>query len=459
MPQTRSRDGRWLFVDAWDGDGNVVVYRLNPDGSILAPAVWDAWSQDAVDGSASPAVPAPPGAPPAPDPGGPAAPAVPSSPGGTGGLVEPISDAVVRPRLSAAQMAGFVPPVGAFRFPAPYGTLGVRLTNARDGNVRPIGMSYWPNINNHAGRQELNVLLSLDDQLTLFAVDKTTGAPRSLGPLPFRATGEGCYWSLTEPDAFYVPQSTGLLRYDVTRASLVEVVAAAVGEMKQFHSSADGQVHSFTLDDAAAVWYHGELRRFPSPAGGYDECQVSKSGRWLLIKEGDGGADNRVVDLQTGRDWTVRNKAGAVGHSDMGYGYVVGEDDYASDPGAFRLWTFTEGGPLMGPIVYRMHGWDSMTRYVSHCCARPSGPFGQRALFSSAFDGDFARANEIVAVSMGSPDCIVACPNLSDLAASGGGIPYWRHPRANLDPLGEWACWTANCGTDRLDAFLVRLPW
>jgi hypothetical protein len=39
----------------------------------------------------------------------------------------------------------------------------------------------------------------------------------------------------------------------------------------------------------------------------------------------------------------------------------------------------------------------------------------------------------------------------------GPGSDYDKHPKANLDPLGQWACWTATAGTDRLDVFLVQV--
>ena len=32
-----------------------------------------------------------------------------------------------------------------------------------------------------------------------------------------------------------------------------------------------------------------------------------------------------------------------------------------------------------------------------------------------------------------------------------------RKTRANLDPVGQFACFSGNMGTDRIDAFLVEL--
>ena len=54
---------------------------------------------------------------------------------------------------------------------------------------------------------------------------------------------------------------------------------------------------------------------------------------------------------------------------------------------------------------------------------------------------------------------LVVAPTLSSLDASGGGpTDYTKLPKGNIDPTGEYFIWTANAGTSRLDAYLVRLP-
>jgi hypothetical protein len=390
-----------------------------------------------------PSGPAPPSPPPSP---------MPPPPGGGGGLVEHATSRVVRPRLSREQMAAFLPPQsGPFVFPG-YGTRGIRLTGPGDGNVRPIGMSYWPNVNYHAGRPEVLVILSLSDTLTLFSVDKSSGRVQKVRALPFRVTGEGCYWSFREPNTIFVPQSNRLVAYDVVSGQSRDAVTAA-SPIAQCHSSLDGRVHSFTIAGGAGVARDGAIRVFP-PKAAYDECQIDKSGRWLLIKEGEG---NRIIELDTGNEFAIANAAGAVGHSDTGWGYVVGEEDQSDPGGVFRLWTFTANGPVNGGPVY-FTDWTALSRYPSHCNAAQAPPDRQIALFSSSLLGDAPRANELVVARLdGSLQCRVLCPNLTDLSASGGGEEYWRKTRANLDPVGQFACFSGNMGTDRIDAFLVEL--
>ena len=277
-------------------------------------------------------------------------------------------------------------------------------------------MSYWPNVNYHAGRPDLLVILSLSDTVTLFSVDKASGRVQKVRALPFHVTGEGCYWSFQQPHTIFVPQGNRLVAYDVMSGESRDTVTAA-SPITQCHSSLDGRVHSFTIAGSAGVSRDGAIRVFP-PQAAYDECQIDKSGRWLLIKEGDG---NRIVDLDTGKEFVIANAAGAVGHSDMGWGYVVGEEDQSDPGGVFRLWTFTTNGPVNGGPVY-FTDWTGLSRYVSHCSATQAPPDQQFALFSSSYLGDAPRANELVVARLdGALQCRVVCPNLTDLSAPGGG--------------------------------------
>lgn len=372
---------------------------------------------------------------------------------GGGGILEAVSSRAVRPRLTAAQIRSFLPDRGAFTFPAPYGTRGSRITNSSDGMVRPVGMAYWPCLNNSTGHADVWVFVSIEDTLTLFSVDKTSLAVQRLGPMPFHSTGEFCYWSFSESDLLYVPQDNRLLRYNV-ETHQVDVAAEAPSPITQCHSSYDGRVHSMTLEGGAAVWRNGTILRFPSSSG-YDECQVDKSGRWLLIKE---GTDNRLIDLESRREFTLTDKQGAVGHSDMGFGYVIGEEDQTDPGGVFRLWLFSDTGPIDGGVVYSTD-WTGMSRYVSHCNAFPAPAQQNAVLCSASHAGDVARANELVHVPLdGSGRIVTVCPNLTDLNASGGGEEYWRKCRANIDPTGRYACFSGNMGSERMDVFVVAIP-
>jgi hypothetical protein len=245
------------------------------------------------------------------------------------------------------------------------------------------------------------------------------------------------------------------------------------------HSSADDRVHSATLRDGTTfanlgcVAYREDLRQwyYAARGGDFDECQIDKSGRWLVIKENvDGrfGEDNRVIDLQTGTERVLLDEQGAVGHSDVGFGYMVGADNFHPQPGAIRLWRFDRelrGGEPVSPVagqgtlVYQLSSWLA-AGHIAHGNARPDvGPERQMACNSSANRVAAARVNEIVCYRMdGSLNTLVVAPNLTNLDAGGGASEYDRLPKGNLDPTGEFFIWTTNVGTNRLDAFMVRVP-
>ena len=148
-----------------------------------------------------------------------------------------------------------------------------------------------------------------------------------------------------------------MLRYDVLSKAFETVfdVTSLLGGGKylwQMHSSNDDRVHSATVKDSntyqdlGCLVYREDTRQhlFFAPRGDYDECQIDKSGRWLVIKENVDNAyneDNRVIDIETGAEQVLWDQNGAAGHSDMGFGYIVGEDDkWAANPYGVRVWQF-----------------------------------------------------------------------------------------------------------------------
>src|SRR5262249_23513019 len=84
-----------------------------------------------------------------------------------GGFVEKAASKTLRPRLTASQIASFVPSNrGKFRFPPPYNTEAIRITTAADCGgkdcISHVGYSYWMNINNHVGSDTMLIFLGLD---------------------------------------------------------------------------------------------------------------------------------------------------------------------------------------------------------------------------------------------------------------------------------------------------------
>ena len=108
----------------------------------------------------------------------------------TGGFVVSATDTGVRAPVTGGA-TGFLPQRGVFTFPAPYGTQGIRITNAGDCNGADCvdyGYSYWNKINNHAGSDTMLIVVGLNRARggagpTLFTYSKTTGDTRNAGPL------------------------------------------------------------------------------------------------------------------------------------------------------------------------------------------------------------------------------------------------------------------------------------
>ena len=407
-----------------------------------------------------------------------------------GGFTELATSVAARARITPS-----LPQRGPFTFPAPYKTIGARLTNAGDcgGNdcVDYVGYSYWRNSNNHVGSDTMLIVITLDRARggagpTLFSYDKRTDQVTVVGPLfdqasPLSwATGEGWHWSATLPTKLYVNQGPRLSRYDVLSRQLDTVfdVAAQFGPDRyiwQIHSSRDDRVHSATLRSSVTyemlgcIAYREDTRTFRSfpKIGDFDECQVDKSGRWLLIKENvDGvyGEDNRIIDLEAGTETLFLDQEGAAGHSDIGHGYMVAQDNWNSLPGAVRVWSFGQplpGVPPQGALVYRTTDWALDIGHISHANARPGVPLDQQfACGGQASRSSLPRANEIVCFRLDpSLQVLVVAPMMTDLNAPGGGdSDYSKFPKGNLDITGQYFIWTSNAGSNRLDAFVVKVP-
>jgi hypothetical protein len=409
----------------------------------------------------------------------------------TGGFIASATDNGLRAPVTNGQTEAFLPARGRFTFPAPYNTTGIRLTNESDcagtGNadcVNYVGYSYWRNINNHVGRDTMFVVVGIKGRgPTLFTYNKNTGETSNAGALfdagsSFAAgTGEGWYFSASRPDAYYVTDHQRMLRYNVVTRTFETVFdvrdhLGADKRIKQMHSSNDDRVHSATVMDSGwsvlgcGVYTEGGGFRFVKAIGDFDECQIDKSGRWLVIKENVDNAyneDNRIVDLQTGAETVLYDQDGAAGHSDVGYGYIVGEDDKAPQPYAVRVWEFGSGlRSGTGRLVYHMPNWSGPgLGHVAHSNSQAGVPVSQQVVCSSnAGDAGLARTNEIVCYRLdGSLNALVVAPNMTDLnAAGGGGDAYAKRPKGNLDVTGEYFVWTTNRGGSRADAFIVRVP-
>lgn len=210
------------------------------------------------------------------------------------------------------------------------------MTGPEDGVLLNRGYSYWP----QAWMLDDNLLYVFcghaDEHVRFFRVDVHTGSVLRLGSLiPYTGTGEG--WSWDRHGRMLLIDGPRLRRVDPFTGEdeiLCDISALYPDcDLWQAHSSDDGTVHSATLRRitdsgayekiATVVYRNGWLPPFTA-RGVLDESQIDHTGRYLLIKEDD---DNRIIDLETGDETRLVNEDGALGHSDMGDGFAVGEDD------------------------------------------------------------------------------------------------------------------------------------
>lgn len=410
-----------------------------------------------------------------------------------GGWIEKDASGV-RTKYSPAQIQSFVPPVrGPFTFPAPYGTQAVRLTDLSDCSggedcLIPVGYSYWRNTNNHVGSNDMYLFLSFDRRKggagpTLFRYDKSKETITKVGPLfdptsKFSwSTGEGWYFSATQPTKLYMNDGPAMLRYDVLSRQFETVldVSALWGNDKliwQMHSSNDDFVHSMTLriqstgEMLGCVVYQEATKRlsFFGKAGLFDECHLDKSGHWLLsLEDLDGryGDDMRLFDLASETEVArIYNQDGGIGHADLGYGYVVGASRSNPLPNATVVWYFGQTA-AKGPVVHYNVNWNlAALNHVAHSNAKPDSPPERQYACGSTADRLSGVQNEITCVRLdGSTDQLIVAPVMTNLDAPGGGQDdYAKTPKGNLDVTGQYFLWTTNLSGNRLEAVLVKIP-
>jgi hypothetical protein len=289
------------------------------------------------------------------------------------------------------------------------------------------------------------------------------------------ASGEGFYFSARMPTKLYVGTGSVIERFDVVSKEIQTVVDVSAhlggGHMLwQRHSSDDDNVHSATVRNSSSyemlgcMVYQENIGRFSyyPKKGEYDECQIDKSGKWLVIKEnvdGADGEDNRIIGMDTGEERVLLDRDGAGGHSDLGHGYMIASDNWSNEANTVKMWNFN-ANPLTGVVVYANHDWNNGSpAHISHSNSRPDMPPEQQvACGSSANSGNGPGANEIVCFRLdGSRQMLAVAPVMINVK-SGKGDSYTRMPKGNLDVTGQYFIWTSNMGGTRTDAFIVKVP-
>lgn len=383
----------------------------------------------------------------------------------------PCTDETLRP--TPWELLPQLPSKGPFRFPEPWNTIATRVTDDAQGALlEPVGYSYWRNMNAHRNNDFIYVMLAFRNKgPCLFVVSKIDGTSKMVDFMEFSHTGEGLYFSAHKVDILYVNLGSTFYRYNVETGSMKEIFSIDKNcYLWQCHSNFDETIHSATFRDKntyemlGAVVYNenlNQLRYFPKK-GDFDECQIDKSGKFLVIKETylGRGECNRVVHLETEREIIISNDEGAIGHSDSGDGFIIGEVDVNPLPNCVEMRDLNR---LSRSIQYHGTKWSTGVGHVSHTNVHNPSFI---VISNASRDIEVPRQNEIIQVPLdGSQTFRPLAPSCTDLDYSGGDVPgntksdndYRKMPKGNLDAYGEYYIWTANHRSDHLDAFIMRL--
>lgn len=322
-------------------------------------------------------------------------------------------------------------------------------------NCNSMGMAYWRNINNHKGRNYLYMFLSMSDELHVFTVDKKTLNVTDVKRLGIHHTGEDCYFSAINPNSLFVRTDKELYTVDVVSGDR-RTIWRVDGDINlwQCHSSYDERFHSATIKNNNyditrwAVLTPNDIKYFELK-GDPDECQVDKSGKWLLVKETVGPEDsrneyNRIINIETRQERFVNDHDGAVGHSDCGFGFAMGEFDKASRGGVLNKINFADGDQqqLFSTGIWNMG-------YVSFSNALPGVPLSQqRCLMTTPYD--------LISVKLdGSEEGTRICSHGNETLPI-HPLYYMHRPKASLCPLGEYASYSSFVGGS-LNAYIVKV--
>lgn len=330
-----------------------------------------------------------------------------------------------RARKKAQDEAPVVSPPPALRL--------IRVTDEQDGELLNRGYSYWAQAC-RIGGYIFAFVGSVGGYPLFFEVNEETGAVKRRGPLlPYRSTGEGWYFNANGD--VYLCEGPRLLRvnpFTQEATTVFDISETHPGcRLWQAHSSDDGQVHNATVDlivesgpypHIGTVVYRNGQQTFYEAIGALDESQVTADGAYLVIKEND---DNRIITLATGESRLITDAEGAVGHSDVGQSFVVGEDNIL---GACVSWNL----PLLVKTAL-FPTWN-----MGHLAVR-----GTRCLLSGP------QSLSLVPLAGGSPE------HLLDHGMVGDGT-YDTQVMGNLSPDGAVAAYVSNAA-GRMDLYLALL--
>ncbi len=364
-----------------------------------------------------------------------------------------------------------LPAAGGTMIDPTFGTTVMRLTDANDGPECITAYSYWPTFNVNSTRLMVYSgtapLLYRFDPTAFAIVEKETWDT----PLPTGGTirWEDAIWSGTEPDVIYAHDVIGMRiwSYNVATKTYTQI-----GDLTSLYNNGDylwqmskaiktDNLFAFTRRDRRykvvgyLVWQRDTNQViYNVDTSQLDEVQLDKSGKYLAVKTGQGGAgaiEVQVVDLATFavQDLTDDGPDYAPGHSDNGNRTVIGADNWRNQITFRTLANPHAHSTLISfgsdwtqdyhiSMLANNERWALVSSY-SPTAGTAAGPFHDE-IYQVATDGSLAvrRAAHHFSVY---------------------GGDYYASPRANISRDGRFVAFTSNWGVvgGRKDVFILRL--
>jgi hypothetical protein len=364
-------------------------------------------------------------------------------------------------------------------FTIPYTKTLIRISSEADGEILPRTYSYYQNINAHFRESEIKILGGVKNLgPCIWTLEKDSEIIQFEGPIfsdhsLANSTAECFYFDPFKANILWCNDDTHLYKYDFDNNILTPVVDITpfkfLGNfaLRQWHSAYYMQTHNATvfrvIEDGpwpkiGTIVYDTQIgwnldcfydlmsiptETDPNKKGILDESQLDKSGDWLLIKENLGSGDDNIIhNLKTHEKRVILDANGAVGHSDNGFDYVVGADNF-QQLATWQVSMFDINREPQRRVVYES-SWDDQVLHVSHCNATYTSPDRQWVLGSG-------QCSDLIKIPLdGSKDIQKIAPKLT--VETG----YDYYPKASLDRYGTYAFWTAFVN-GRFDIFMVRI--
>lgn len=363
-----------------------------------------------------------------------------------------------------------LPPAGGVFHDPTFCTPILRVTDENDGRYFQNAYSYWPTFNRNNSRiyilqdeGSLRGLVHRFDPKTLSISDKeyVLFEPTPDGSIPSR---EDAIWSALDPDVLFCHSRLNLWAYNVRTHSytLIRNFDAELGNgyFKQMSRSIDDNTFAFTTmsrryrETGSLVWRRNEDRAIirPLEPEGLDEVQIDKSGRYLVIKtdgQGKSAIQVRILDIDTGAvaELTDGPPDYAPGHGDVGFGEVIGADNWLN---RMRLRKLSD--PHTKKTIFDLgNDW---TQDIHVSWLLDDRAWVLYSLYSlSACDSRGLFHNEIILMRTDGSEEVRRLTHHRSCVSD-----YWDSPRANISRDGRFVAFTSNWGgVDRRDVFILKV--